>query len=64
MKTKKYLYPRTTGFISIRKLERFEGMNGSQVLDTAYKVHNNHDSEEKTQNKRIALSNCGAQGDG
>lgn len=48
------------GFISIKKLEGFEGVNRSQLLDIAQKVYDNLDSVEETQNKRIALSNRGA----
>lgn len=52
------------GFISIKKSEGSEGMNRSQLLDIAQKVYNDHDFVEEEQNKRIAPSNRGAQGDG
>lgn len=52
------------GYISIKKLEGFEGVKRSQLLDIAQKVYDNHDPVEETQNKKIALSNHGAQGDG
>lgn len=38
----------------LQKLEGFEGMNRSQLMEVAQKVFNNRDSQEEKQEKRMA----------